>query len=273
MTQSSLREIGLDPSQAYSVLAPKGMKLLVKNQNESIPGKFALAASLADDKVAIRISGGCKHMGPEDKLSMLQFFLIAFDGFKGLIWSGATRAVDAEGNIDPVVTEIPGVVRSQNPLCVALGSAPRVDTLRLMGESRLVLDKYDNVPNPALNAMLLVQKNANDALDWDGDVDDAFDFMADLMSDGGFSQAGIVAWNGGPVTKKEIEKSAARGWPTILVRGSGRETDIYIEKFEAGDAALLSALPKNHLVTIVDRKDPSTLRDALVKFGFIDLPA
>jgi hypothetical protein len=254
----------------YAVTAPGGeMKLLVMDRRESFPTTFALMASTAPLRTAVRLSGGCKGMGPADKTAMLGYFAEAFAGYRGMVWSGATRSFTKDGSLDPMVTDVPGVIADGNPECVALGSAPRTDVLRLVGDSRLVLDGYGTGPNPSMRGMLIVQNGADGKSDWDGDLDAAFGLMDNLVEYGGFAVAGIVAWNGGPITEDEVMRSAKRRWPTIVVKGSGRAADDIAAKLEAGDPALLDKLPKGHRLVVADRADPTTLRRHLIDFGFL----
>ncbi|HTK04963.1 MAG TPA: hypothetical protein VL500_05225 [Candidatus Eisenbacteria bacterium] len=252
------------------VTAPGGQtKVLVMDRKEGFPATFALMATTAAHRVAVRVSGGCKGMGPDDKRAMLAYFAEAFTGFRGFIWSGATRQLTKEGDLDPMVTDVPGVIAAANPECVALGSAPRTDVLRLVGESRLVLDGYGTGPNPSMSGILIVQNGADGKSDWDGDLDAAFGLMENLVSCGGFSGVGVIAWNGGPITEDEVMRSARKGWPTIVIKGSGRAADEIAAKLEAGDASLLDKLPKGHRLVVADRSDPDTLRDRLLEFGLI----
>jgi hypothetical protein len=254
----------------YRITAPDGQtKLLVMDRKEGFPATFALMATTAPHKVAIRLSGGCKGMNADDKAAMLDYFAQAFAGFRGMIWSGATRAFTKDGGLDPMVTDVPGVIAAGNPECIALGSAPRTDFLRLVEESRLVLDGYGTGPNPSMSGILVVQNGADGKSEWDGDLDAAFGLMGNLVSYAGFSRVGVVAWNGGPITEDEVMRSAKSGWPTVVVKGSGRAADDIAAKLEAGDPALTDKLPKNHQLVIADRADPDTLRAHLLLMGFL----
>lgn len=254
----------------FRVTAPDGQtKLLVMDRKEGFPATFALMATTAPHKVAVRISGGCKGMNADDKLAMLDYFAEAFDGFRGMVWSGATRQFTKEGQLDPMVTDLPGVIAAGNPECIALGSAPRTDVLRLQGDSRLVLDGYGTGPNPTMRGILIVQNGADGKSDWDGDLDAAFGLMENLTGYAGFSRAGVIAWNGGPITEDEIMRSAKKGWPTVVIKGSGRAADDIAAKLESGDASLLDKLPKNHKLVVADRADPGSLRAHLVEFGLL----
>lgn len=259
-----------EPQKPWQVTAPGGVtRLLVMDRGEPFPTSFALIATTVPDRVAIRIAGGCKNMGPGDKEEMLAYFGKAFAGYRGMVWSGGTRQTDRDGNLDPMVTDVPGVIAAQNPECVALGSTPRTDYLRLVGESRLVLDQYGTGTNPSMGAILVVQNGADGALGWNGDLDQAFSLMGMLKRDANFRQVGWIGWNGGAVTEEELIRSAKLGYPTVLIRGSQRVTDDLIEKLSVDDGALLEMVGDKHGFVVADRADPNTLRAALVAHGFI----
>jgi hypothetical protein len=238
--------------------------LLIQDKRDQIPTTFALMATRAGEKVCLRISGGCKGMDGDDKRAMIGFFLMALEGFKGMIWSGGTRQFDKDIVLDPMVTDIPGFIAASNPECVALGSAPRTDVLRLTGESHLMLDDYGTAPNPAMNAILLVQDGAEGKLDWDGDLNAAFELMSNLKTHAGFKQVGVIAWNGGDITRDEIMRSINMGWPTFVIKGSGRAADKIATELEAGTLKV-----KQGNLIVVDKNDPINLRQMLITFGFI----
>lgn len=256
-----LDEIGKTPLR---VTAPGGVCriLVMEKLATDLPTSFALLGTRARDKVAIRVTGGCSGMGPEDKATMIEYFRAAFDGFGGVVWSGGTRNVTADGQLDPMVTDVPAFVALDNPSCVALATTPRTGELQLRGDSRFQLDEGGTLPNPGVAAMLIVQNGADGELGWDGDLDAYFRLMGQWRSAGGFTALGVVAWNGGGVTKKEIDRSIAAGWPTIIVNGSGRAADEYAAKVASGELTAPN-------VIVVDRSDPQTLRAALVANGFI----
>ncbi len=262
-------ESSLNLGQPYKVTAPGGRTLiLIKNTSDQLPVTFALMATRAKHKVAIRLSGGCKGMGPEDKASMLEYFSQAFNGFEGMIWSGGTRQLSSDGQIDPMITDVPGVIAGRNPSCVALGSCPRTDVLSLQGESQLVLDNYGTRPNPGIAGLLIVQNGPEGKLDWDGDLGDVFGLMENLLTHGGFYRAGVVAWNGGAITRDEIIRSAKRGWPTIIVRGSGRVCDELADQIEACDEKL-NAETNGHHIQVVRKDNSLSLRAALFNHSFL----
>ena len=259
----------LDARAPYSVFAPAGkMPIWVMDQRD-FSTNFALLATTAPHKVCLRVGGGCTGMSEDDRVAMLDYFAAALSGFQGLIWSGATRKLNAEGQIDPMVTEVPGVVAAANPGAVALGTAPRTDTLQIAGESRLELDKDGTLINPSLSGVLVVQDGPDNTLGWDGDVAAYVSLMERLKTYGWFEAVGLVTWNGGGVTQTEIMQAAKRGWPTLLVKGSGRKTDEFVERLAIQDRTFLDELPADHKVRVADRNDPATLRTLLQEFGFL----
>lgn len=147
----------MNKNRPYRVTAPNGkVHLVVMDAKDNLPAAFALMGTRAENKVAIRILGGCKGMSADDKIAMMDFFTRALQGFKGLIWSGGTRQT-SNGETDPMVTDVPGVIAENNPGCVALGTCPRTAMLSLQDDSRLVLDNYGTVPNPSMTGILIVQ--------------------------------------------------------------------------------------------------------------------
>lgn len=258
----------MDKNSPFKVLVPGGkIPLVIMDAKDGLPAAFALMGTRAQEKVAIRLSGGCKGMNAEDKEQMISFFETAFRGFKGVIWSGATRQLDKEGQVDPMVTDVPGVIAAANPGCIALGTLPRVDLLSLQGNSRLVLDSDGTIPNPAQHGILIVQNGADGKLGWDGDVDIYLRIMENWRDYADFSHLGVIAWNGGAITQEEIEKSAARKWLTVLIEGSGRVADEIINKIK-NDYEGLSEYFKGDHVVVISKDWPEDLRSLLVGKGF-----
>ena len=259
----------------YQVTSPNGrVNLFVMNHAGHIPVAFALMGTQAADKVAIRISGGCKEMNAQDKTNMLDYFSAALQGFQGLIWSGGTRTIGKDGQVDPMITEVPGVIANANPGCVALGSVPRTGTLSLQGDSRLVLDQY-NVPNPSMSGILIVQNGSDGSASsigsnggWDLDVPTAYELMNQWRDSAGFRSLAAIGWNGGPITADEIVRAANNGYTTVVVAGSGRAADD-IAKAISGTDHTFGGRIKAGSVQIAQRSDPQTLRTILQKAGFI----
>jgi len=253
----------------FAVQTPDNtVKVIVMNKSDDLPTAFALHAANAKRKVALRISGGCGNMTDADKEDMVAYFLEAFRGYEGVLFSGATRQAK-DGKIDPMVTDIPGLIAQANPGCIALGTVPRTGLMQLVEESRLVLDPDGTAPSPNQSAILIVQDGPDKPSEWDGDLNVYFQLMENWRDAANFTSLGLTSWNGGGVTLKEIMTSASKGWPTFLIGGSGRKTDEVIAKLEASDEELLAQLPEGHKIIIAEKDDPQTLRDALIKHGFL----
>jgi hypothetical protein len=247
------------------------VNLVIMNAKDGLPAAFALMGTLAEKKVAIRLAGGCKGMNDDDKREMIDFFSRAFTGYRGLLWSGGTRQI-ADGKVDPMVTDIPGIIASQNKGCIALGTIPRTDLLRLQEDSRLVLDEWGTAPNPDMAGILIVQNGADGTLEWDGDLDVYFNLMDYWKIYSRFTALGLVAWNGGLVTADEILRSINRGWPTILIKGSGRVTDEICDKIESKDPEFAGKITsKNASIFIVSKDAPGLLTGILDAKGFLKI--
>lgn len=256
----------------YRVSTSNGkIPLLIMDKGDQLPAAFALMGTRAPHKVAVRILGGCKGMTADDKKQMVGIFNAAFDRFQGVVFSGGTR-MTRDGEVDPMVTDIPGVIALSNPGCVALGTMPRTSVLTLQEDSRLVLDEYGTVPNPDMHGLLIVQNGPDGSLDWDGDVSIYFALMEQWRDYAGFTNLATIAWNGGAITEQEIKHSLTRGWPTILMKGSGRATDEIVGRLEAGDDPL-PGIPSRNNIIVVNKDDPFTLRDTLIGLGIILSPS
>jgi hypothetical protein len=251
---------------AQTVINKSGkVDLFVSESSGVLPANYMLVATKAKSKVALRIAGGCKNMSEQDKLDMLDFFATALIGYSGVLFSGATRQLTADGLLDPMVTDVPGYVAQKNDGIIALGTAPRTDAWSLQGESAFILDGYGTRPNPTMDAILLVQDGPDATLDWDGDVPVYLKIMESWRSYAGFEHVGLISWNGGAVTEAEFRATANRKWPTILIQGSGRATD---DAIQAIVGELPGALQGDH-VYVVDKSDPLALRQLLIDNGFI----
>lgn len=254
-----------------NVTAPNGKtNLLVMDATAGLPAAFALLATTAEKKVAIRLAGGCKGMDANDKAAMLEFFEEALYGYRGLCWSGGTRQLNDDGELDPMVTDVPGIIAAANPGCVALGSIPRTDLLTLQGESSLVLDQYGTRPNPSMSGILVVQNGADGQLDWDGDVDVYFRLMEQWRTYAGFTALGVITWNGGAITRDEAIKAAKLGWPTIVISGTGRASDELADQIARNDVTALG-LEDLSAFHVVNKLYPDQLRTVLETLGFLDI--
>lgn len=258
----------MDARKPYAV-GNKKVNLVVMDATDGLPAAFALMGTRAKKKIALRVTGGCKGMSTSDKEEMMEFFSQAFTGYQGLIWSGGTRQV-VDGVVDPMVTDVPGVVAAVNEGCVALGTVPRTSMLSLQEDSRLVLDDWGTVPNPDMSGILIVQNGPDGKMDWDGDLDAYFALMQNWQTYADFETLGLCSWNGGDITEDEIMRAIKLKWPVMLIGGSGRVTDEIIHKFVSQDPEFRSQIPENHgTIYVGDRNDPAAFKDILQKEGFI----
>lgn len=247
----------------------KKVNLVVMNATDGLPAAFALMGTRAKRKVVIRLAGGCKGMTEEGKSNMLNFFSQAFAGYPGLSFSGGTRQSDGNGEVDPMITDVPGMLAAENEGCIALGTVPRTGMLSLQNDSRLVLDEWGTAPNPDMSGILIVQNGPDGTMDWDGDLDAYFTLMQNWQVYAGFGAVGLCAWNGGDITKDEIMRAIKLKWPVMLVKGSGRATDEIIQQMESQDPKFTAQCPENHSIYVVNHDDPGALHNALQREGFL----
>ncbi len=221
-------------------------------------------------KCGMRLAGGCKGMTLPDKLDMIAYFVTAFNDFVGFVSSGATRMVDENGHLDPMITDVPAALAAiYGERILTLSTAPRTGDMALVDDSRLVLD-IDNgiLPQPGVHMSVIFQSpNADEAMEWDGDVDPYFNIFRQYVNRGGW-KFGMTVWNGGAVTIDEAVKAVNDGWPVFLVQDTGRAPDQLIDLLRKGtliagrEGLTLSDEARSRFIT-VQRDDPMTLARAL----------
>ncbi|MFZ2881731.1 MAG: hypothetical protein WA019_01535, partial [Candidatus Moraniibacteriota bacterium] len=150
------------------------------------------------------MAGGCGNLEPEKRAGLIPLIADDFNGFGGILFTGATREIGADNKFNPMITDIPGLVAQKNPSCVSLGTVPKAfaDYI-LTGESRLTFSEDDSlVPAPGLHRFLIVQEGCEVETGWDADLPVYFQHM-EAWQDSGFIPA-MVSYNGGGATWKEI---------------------------------------------------------------------
>jgi len=252
----------LGTNRAFEVPAHIGQVRLIVTDNPA-KAKTAVGAFMhrSPARQGLRIAGGCAGMTPADKLDMLAYFRAALAGYSGFVSSGATRN-EANGAIDPMVTDVPAMLAKQLGNCVlTISTVPRTGDMALTGDSRLVLDAAHGInPQPGVHMIVVFQHQfADQALEWDGDLDGYFALFNTYVREGGW-RFGLPVWNGGGVTQTEAIRAANLGWPVFLIEGSGRKADEL--------AAAVRAKRLTGPFSIVRRDDPATLRTALQRRGF-----
>jgi hypothetical protein len=239
-------------------------RLYVKSRGEQTT-KLALQLTRAPRKFVVRITGGCGSMSSADAEGMHELYARAFVGYDGAMLFGGTRmvAVDAPHDVVPGITEVPPRLRSLCPHMVLLGVIPRTQDLGL-SDHGMIVSKEDGKPfvtvvHPTQDIVLVVQVAADDPEVWDAEYQECLRVTEDLRAYADFGSA-LVSYNGGTVTRREVLATADRGWPVVLIAGSGRTTDEL-----ASDRTWLAA----HRNVAVADKDPDALRRALASFGAV----
>ncbi len=235
--------------------------MVLSDPNAPPPLSFGLRATVSADKVAVRIAGGCKGLDPDVREELLEYHVAGMAGYGGTLFSGGTRDV-REGRVDAMVTEVAVAVGRANPGTVILGSMPRTKgNFGLVGDSEFVVGEYDTRLHPGYDAIIIVQDGVEGELTWHGDLPFYFKLFESWIRHAGYRACGLISSNGGAATEQEIIASAKGGYPTILVHGFERVTDQYAEAYQRGE---LDWLPKQHKLVVAERRDPSSLRDALL---------
>ncbi len=236
--------------------------LYMQNKGESSI-RFALRLTSAPSRVVVRITGGCGNMSAADADGMYDLFAEALKGFDGGILFGGTRMISKEGGkILPSVTEIPTRIKIRAPDAVILGVVPRTSELKLVPGLGMVVSgesgaAYDSIIHPNQEACLLVQQSVDTGVEWEAEYRVCLDIVKNLRDYANW-QSVLISYNGGSVTKKEILETAERGWPVVLVSGSGRVT---------GELAEDNDFLNEHPNVLVAEKTSESLRGVLAKLG------
>lgn len=236
--------------------------LIIKSRGESTT-RLALKLTRAPRKFVIRLTGGCGNMSAEDAEGLYAMYRDALAGYDGAMLFGGTRMLrrDDPSVIVPGITEIPSFCRDACPDMVTLGVIPRTQELGVCELGMVVCDEketpYVTVAHPRQDLGLIVQLSADEPEIWDAEWQECMRMTNDLREFAGFTSV-LICYNGGTVTERELVATAARGWPVILVDGSGRKTQEYARNEE-----FLAAHPN---VRVCDG-DAESLRDLLIFFG------
>ena len=244
------------------------------NAGEVAPSSFvnALNDLAAENRIVIRIAGGCGNMEPQEEEKVINFFKTAFAGFKGILFSGGTVKYNkADGKQNFMITGLPVILAEGNENIKVLGSFPRTDIFRLadgdQGKANLIFDdanideKEEHVQSPdaKYDELLAVQGNVNTKLDWDGDLDTYFDLM-DIWRQGGAKTA-VITFNGGGVTYKEAKRAVEENHKFIVINGSGRKSDELAAEYKENP---------NPNVFIAELDQPESLLHCLQAAGLVE---
>ena len=204
-------------------------------------------------------------MSATDAEGLYDLYAQALSGFDGALIFGGARMLmrDDPEKIVPSITEVPSRLRRFCPEMIVLGIVPKTEDLRLDDRFGLVVSSesgnpYITVIHPEQDIVLVVQTSADDKEIWDAEFQECLRITSDLREYGDWKSV-LVSYNGGPVTKREIIATAERGWPVVLIKGSGRVTDEF-----AADKDFLIVHRDN---VAVAKQDPIDLRMKLSDFG------
>jgi hypothetical protein len=221
--------------------------LVVSNTSEDVP--FSVLARCGSMEGIINFAGATAPTDRREQERQFGFFQSMFGGNPDMPFrtanfgamSGGTRVLSSglnAGNPTGIMTivEVPGLLHRLNPGIRTLGHAPRTaETLGYEGDhsSFSIADKADStvIANPDIHLLWLVQKNASDKSEWDGDVQ-LYPKLMEIIQDAGSGVAAQVFWSGGGVTAKEIAVSLEYGFPILLPRGSGRIVDSMVHALD-----------------------------------------
>jgi hypothetical protein len=224
----------------------------------------------------LRVAGGCSGMHEDTGIVALDYLVDGLQEYRGLLSSGGTREAK-DGRVRLMITDVLQLMVEQaGDRVVTLGTLPRVDTLRLVEHSRLVLDDSATAPQPGVHQLVIVQPRGSERhLGWDGDVVAYLDMMSRYMlvrsSFARQARPMLLALEGGNIVRQEIVLAARRGFPVILSRGYGRETDKIADDLQHnkpitcrvnGDTLYLTPEERERL-TVVEAGDVPELRKAI----------
>jgi hypothetical protein len=285
----------------------RGCRLYVISKGQAVPVEFtSLVTRDGSAPEVIRLAGGCKGLSKEFVDGMIPYFLDAFavkdaDGkvtreFRGTAFSGGTANADKDGGLkSDMITNVPAALAAAYH-CIAMSTTPRTGTMAV-DKGGLIVDLYGGRLDYRQHAAVIFQQDPAEVLEWNGDLELYLTLMEGWQMVG--LKTGIIAMNGGDVTREEIYGALKRRIPVIAIEGSGRECDAFIAAFRHGDFSLTagemraklksktkSEQPADDIVTacteamaeidrslvsIVPLGDSAALRDALLSRGFLSI--
>ena len=198
--------------------------------------KVALMLSTAEQKVVVRMTGGCGAMSPSDAEGLYDLFVdaLVLADFKGAILYGGTRMLNRlTSEVVPGVTEIPPRV-AKRCRAVTMGVVPRTCDLAIDDQGRGIIvsqergSDFITVVHPEQKTFIIIQNSVDVPATWDDEREECFQIIAEMREYGGFRSL-LICYNGGGVTERELLQHAKNGWPVMLVADSGRITEKYCQ--------------------------------------------
>lgn len=239
--------------------------LYIQNEGEDST-KTALSLTRAKTRCLVRLTGGCGLMSQSDAENLYDLFVGAFAGFDGAMLFGGTRMVNKDDVtvIIPGITEIPPLIKKNCWDAVILGVIPKTSDIDLSPKYGMIVSKeadnsYITVVHPEQDMCLIIQGSVDRCVCWDTEFEECIKITEKLRQFADWDSL-LVSYNGGGTTEKEIVKTAALGWPVLLIDGSGRKTEEY-----ANNTDFLRKYPN---VSVVE-KDVFALRRKLTELGVL----
>lgn len=231
-----------------------------------LSSRVALELTRARERCMVRFTGGCGHMSSEDADGLMELFARAFSGFGGAVLFGGTRMLRRDDHqvIVPGITEIPSRIRTQCPECIILGIIPIATKVDVSMELGLVVannpsEPYVTIVHPDQQHCVAVQVASDHSEAWDAEFEECIRITEHFRDFAGW-QSLLVCYNGGTVTERELLATANRGWPVLLIDGSGRTTERYVR-----DHAFLGLHPNVR----VAQRDADDVRRVLHEFDVV----
>lgn len=236
----------------------------------------------AERPFAIRLTGGMGQMERKSWAKMRQYFEQELRGFDGswivgdsTMWTKSDEKFT--GQVRPGIADIPTTLKDAWPRAQILGALVNAHKAQLIDGMHLITDQelrwnFDKAPyetGPNLEIPYRISANVEAHIEkleseWDVEyitVHEVLDEASLLADSKGLEfNFATICFDGGDTTAREIRKAGSRGGePVILIKGSGRWTDIF-----ASDSDFLVHHPN---VYVVDMQVSGSLRAVMMELG------
>lgn len=184
----------------------------------------------------IRLTGGCGYMSREDGERSISILTETLSGFGGAVLYGGTRVLAPNNDgyeVFPTILEVPPLLRSMNPRMMSFGIVPRMINVEFSEHGLIIGREKDSgfltVIHPNQDVCLILQKNVDQPSFWDAERIACQQITQEFYENRKGFGAALVAFNGGEVTKREIQSWAEANLPVILFADSGRTTSQFCQ--------------------------------------------
>lgn len=236
--------------------APVPKLFFINSGSSKNQARIIAVMSQAANHQIVRFTGGCGYMNEADGKEFLSLFTKSFNGFEGVALFGGTQMLSTTEPVKviPGITEIGPAIRMENN-SIALGVI-NCDKELTLENGTVVLSKEDDyvtVIHPSQDVVAVIDSNIRDgetqemvlrhtsilkALSYYSELSEKhkifdgapqkweWEFLAcssisELLVDTGWKNM-LVVYNGGATTLKEVFDYVTRGWPVLIIKGSGR---------------------------------------------------